>query len=465
MAWQSALMGLRASQDLRQTRDTRNLNRLVSGAYEAPVEQRQSILPELARINAGAAQQYEKQLQSEDDRRRKNIAGLAGGWANVPVEHQEGYYRNFVTPALSANGVQAPEYTAEGAGGYMAQLQAAYGGGGQGRVQSTYVDDQGQRVAIMADGSQKVLGGNDAGMTKRTITINGPDGRPRQYTFDNRTGSYVPADFGGQQPQQLTQFTGPNGEQIRIDPALPQNVQQAIMSDPNAWGQLPDGTRATLPPTQSGPSPFVGRSPEEQAAANEQAKLDVQLANAGRVAAADAEAAGQRESAVQGARTQAERAAQAPKREAQYRQALVAARNVETSIDKALGLIGPMSTGFVGARFRGLEGSPAYNLAAEIETVKANLGFDRLQQMRDNSPTGGALGAIAVQELIALQSTIANLDPNQSAEQIQANLQRVKTHYANWRSAVEQALADEGRGVSQASPANNADEALIGKYL
>ena len=106
-------------------------------------------------------------------------------------------------------------------------------------------------------------------------------------------------------------------------------------------------------------------------------------------------------------------------------------------------MIGPMSTGFIGARSRGIEGSPAYNLAAEIETVKANLGFDRLQQMRDNSPTGGALGAIAVQELVALQSTIANLDPNQSDDQLRANLGRVKEHYDRWTATVQQALAAE----------------------
>ncbi|HED4877393.1 TPA: hypothetical protein R4K21_003212 [Stenotrophomonas maltophilia] len=145
------------------------------------------------------------------------------------------------------------------------------------------------------------------------------------------------------------------------------------------------------------------------------------------------------------AEAEAKDASQRPKRIQQYRQALTAAGNVETSLDKALGLLSPYSTGFVGARSRSIEGSPSYNLASELETIKANLGFDRLQQMRDSSPTGGALGAIAVQELVALQSTIANLDPNQSEEQIRANLDRVKTHYKNWRSAVQQSLADEER--------------------
>src|SRR5690606_15726706 len=201
-----------------------------------------------------------------------------------------------------------------------------------------------------------------------------------------------------------------------------------------------------------GGNPFASRTPEEQAAATEAAKIQTNLQYAPQVAAAEADAARAKKLAEAGA----EREAQAPKRIASYRQALQAAGNVETSINRALEMIGPASTGFVGARLRGVEGSPAYNLAAEIETVKANLGFDRLQQMRDNSPTGGALGSIAVQELVALQSTIANLDPNQSEEQIRANLERVKTHYANWRSAVEQALAEEERrGSGQRASATN----------
>jgi len=99
-----------------------------------------------------------------------------------------------------------------------------------------------------------------------------------------------------------------------------------------------------------------------------------------------------------------------------------------------------------------VEGTPAYNLASEIETIKANLGFDRLQQMRDNSPTGGALGAIAVQELVALQSTVANLDPNQSEEQLRENLGRIRGHYDRWRSVVEQALQEEQQ--RQPAPSN-----------
>ena len=81
----------------------------------------------------------------------------------------------------------------------------------------------------------------------------------------------------------------------------------------------------------------------------------------------------------------------------------------------------------------------AKDLSKRLTTIKANLGFDRLQQMRDASPTGGALGQVAVQELIALQSTIASLDQDQSPAQLKQALDKIETSYANWRNVVRQA--------------------------
>src|SRR5690606_16248182 len=101
-----------------------------------------------------------------------------------------------------------------------------------------------------------------------------------------------------------------------------------------------------------GGNPFASRRPEDQAAATEAAKIQTQLQYAPEVAAAEADAArGKKVAEAQG-----EREAQAPKRIASYRQALTAAGNVETSISRALGMIGPTSTGFMGARLRGIEG-------------------------------------------------------------------------------------------------------------
>ena len=68
----------------------------------------------------------------------------------------------------------------------------------------------------------------------------------------------------------------------------------------------------------------------------------------------------------------------------------------------------------------------------------------RLQQMRDNSPTGGALGAVAVQELTALQSTVASLDQLQSPSQLGKALEKIEGHYTRWLDVMKQSGGGQG---------------------
>lgn len=75
------------------------------------------------------------------------------------------------------------------------------------------------------------------------------------------------------------------------------------------------------------------------------------------------------------------------------------------------------------------------------ETIKANIGFDRLQRMRDESPTGGALGQVAVQELNALQASLGSLSTAQSAGRLVANLERLEAQY---KRSMQKILATEG---------------------
>ena len=114
--------------------------------------------------------------------------------------------------------------------------------------------------------------------------------------------------------------------------------------------------------------------------------------------------------------------------------------NVMNTLDSAVKQTGTFTAGSLGTPLSFLPGTPAKDLAANLETIKANLGFDRLQQMRDASPTGGALGQVAIQELVALQSTVASLDIQQSPAQLRKNLNKVKGHYTKWRETVKKAM-------------------------
>jgi hypothetical protein len=97
-----------------------------------------------------------------------------------------------------------------------------------------------------------------------------------------------------------------------------------------------------------------------------------------------------------------------------------------------------MTTGF-GTWLSGIPTTDARNAQRLADTIKGNIGFDRLQRMREESPTGGALGQVAVQELQALQSTMGSFDLGQDAETVKYNLNRLKQQYARTMLALADA--------------------------
>lgn len=72
------------------------------------------------------------------------------------------------------------------------------------------------------------------------------------------------------------------------------------------------------------------------------------------------------------------------------------------------------------------------NLEAVINTVKSNVAFDRLQKMRDESPTGGALGQVSELELKLLENSLGVLDSAADPEILIKGLQDVMRHYENF---------------------------------
>lgn len=119
------------------------------------------------------------------------------------------------------------------------------------------------------------------------------------------------------------------------------------------------------------------------------------------------------------------------------------AQLVMDKVDQALNQVGFLSTGIPGAVLGKIPGTNAYDLDRTIDTIKANIGFNELQAMREASPTGGALGQVAIQELNMLQAVLSSLDKGQSKEQLVQGLNDVKKHYNNWKSTVGQASADQ----------------------
>lgn len=122
-------------------------------------------------------------------------------------------------------------------------------------------------------------------------------------------------------------------------------------------------------------------------------------------------------------------------------------------IDRARNQASGWTTGFVGNIGSQVPGTDAYDLSRTLDTIKSNIGFDRLQEMRDNSPTGGALGQVSEMENRLLQTVWGNLEQSQSEEQFLRNLdiveKQVEESWERVRKAYEQ---DYGRQYEEGKP-------------
>lgn len=120
---------------------------------------------------------------------------------------------------------------------------------------------------------------------------------------------------------------------------------------------------------------------------------------------------------------------------------------VSGKIDTAINQIDSnpnITTGLVGDLFSAVKGTPQYDLAQNLETIKANIGFDQIQNMKDNSQSGSSgLGAISNMEEELLQAINGSLAPGQSAAQLKGNLEQIKQRIAAITAAKQAAVLQD----------------------
>lgn len=102
--------------------------------------------------------------------------------------------------------------------------------------------------------------------------------------------------------------------------------------------------------------------------------------------------------------------------------------------DKAAGL---------GTLLSGLPSTEFKTLNEKLKTIKANIGFSKLQKMRENSPTGGALGQVSEFENELLQATQGSLDQGLDPEVLKQNLKRIRDMHDEGMSTVRQAFRSD----------------------
>lgn len=125
-------------------------------------------------------------------------------------------------------------------------------------------------------------------------------------------------------------------------------------------------------------------------------------------------------------------------------------------IQRGLDLIPELSSmeampGVAGANVRkiaqDIEGTVTNRIAKFKESALSNVGLDTLQQMRENSPTGGALGQVPIQQQQRLEQVLGSLDVTQDLDVLQQNMKRVINIYLDivyGAEAERQLLMDKG---------------------
>ncbi len=114
-------------------------------------------------------------------------------------------------------------------------------------------------------------------------------------------------------------------------------------------------------------------------------------------------------------------------------------------LDNTMGIVGEareLSEGMGTVRslsydlFKSVPLTSERELAAKISTIQSNLAFDKLQDIRDNSPTGGALGQVSNIELGFLKDAVTALDPALGVEAFNEQLKKIEVHYNRFKSSV-----------------------------
>lgn len=144
-----------------------------------------------------------------------------------------------------------------------------------------------------------------------------------------------------------------------------------------------------------------------------------------------------------------------PKAQAALESTAAKTNIVREKIRQAIPMVNNWTAGY-GSVLANWPATEAGTLKGIVDTIIANLGFDELAEMRANSPTGGALGQVAVQELDMLQKAKGSLERSQKPEQVIKVLQELDQFYAQAgprrQRAFQQTYAPvmgQGGGASQ----------------
>jgi len=148
------------------------------------------------------------------------------------------------------------------------------------------------------------------------------------------------------------------------------------------------------------------------------------------------------------------------------RQQLENAQYITTQVNRAKNQSSFFNTGFPGAFGSRIPGSSTKKLESTLEPIKANLSFEQLKQMRESSPTGGAVGNVSDKDLSLLSSVVGALDVSQGEKQLDRSLDDINKRYLDIQRRL-MGTAPAGAAAPAAGPATRplTAQELAAKYL
>lgn len=212
------------------------------------------------------------------------------------------------------------------------------------------------------------------------------------------------------------------------DPGSPEYAAAyGLMNRPRTYMDPGSGQIVSVAPDMSGFKPPAGRAVARPGAP---AKAPEPMGIAGQAAGKVRDVTpGMTVTPIPGSKAAREAAEAAEAKEAREGQKEAKARIVLDEIGRVERLMEEATlpvTGFIGSRTKGIEGTAAADVDKILNTIRANVGFDQLNQMRQASKTGGALGAVSERENQLLQSVLGSLDQSLSEDEFTYNLRRLK---------------------------------------
>lgn len=231
-------------------------------------------------------------------------------------------------------------------------------------------------------------------------------------------------------PNQYSQFLNRIGGQTSM-PSAPQSYVQPDINEIQGADPFADSYQEMsgneLPPIPQGVNPMVANSPQGLLESYKSRLSMNEKEN-------DPMVAIQREK-LQMQQEKQDRELEEAENQKQQRQSAKeeTAQTVTQDLKRAISILnsgGIMpKAGTVGEFLSPIGETPSGQIADLVKTVKANIGFDKLQAMREASPTGGALGQVSEMENRLLQATQGNLEIGQKTGQLDQNLKRIYNKY------------------------------------